>query len=158
MTRAWLVKTEPEVYSIDDLKKDRRTGWECVRNYQARNTMRDDMKPGDWVLVYHSNAKPPAVVGLAKVFAAPIADPTQFDKKSEYYDATSDPKAPRWIMAQLEFVIRFAAPIALDALRAQPSLDGMPLLAKGQRLSVQAVPDAHFRHVLQMAKVRDVKL
>lgn len=149
--RYWLVKSEPDVYSIDALKKDGHTGWTGVRNYTARNFMRDEMKEGDLVLYYHSNAEPPGVAGLAKVRGAPLPDPTQFDKKSEYYDATSDKAAPRWVMAQLAFVEKFEALIPLDVLRADPALTGMALLQKGQRLSVQPVSPEHFARVLRLA-------
>jgi predicted RNA-binding protein with PUA-like domain len=151
MKRAWLVKSEPDVYSIDDLRRDGKTGWENVRNYQARNTMRDDMKVDDWVLYYHSNAKPPGIVGLARVCGPAIADPTQFDPKSDYYDATSKREEPRWMMTQVAFVQKFASALSLDALKADHALTGMPLLAKGQRLSVQPVSWAHFEHVLKLA-------
>lgn len=149
--RYWLVKSEPDVYSIDALKKDGHTGWTGVRNYTARNFMRDSMQEGDLVLYYHSNAEPSGVAGLAKVHGAPLPDPTQFDKKSEYYDATSDKAEPRWVMAQLAFVEKFAKLIPLDVLKADPSLTGMPLLAKGQRLSVMPVAPEHFARVLKLA-------
>ena len=149
--RTWLVKSEPDVYSIDDLKRDGRTGWTGVRNYQARNTMRDEMQVGDLVLYYHSNAEPPGVAGLAKVVDTPIPDPTQFDKKSEYYDATSDKAAPRWVMAQLGFVEKFKALVPLEVLKADPKLAGLPLLQKGQRLSVQPVSAPHFARLLELA-------
>ncbi len=149
--RTWLVKSEPDVYGIDQLKKDGRTGWTGVRNYQARNTMRDEMKVGDLVVYYHSNAEPPGIVGLAKVVDAPIADPTQFDKKSEYYDATSDKAEPRWVMAQLGFVEKFKALIPLEVLKADPKLAGLALLQKGQRLSVQPVSAPHFARILELA-------
>ncbi|PZR11031.1 MAG: EVE domain-containing protein [Archangium gephyra] len=149
--RYWLVKSEPDVYSIDALKKDGHTGWTGVRNYTARNFMRDSMQEGDLVLYYHSNAEPSGVAGLAKVHGAPLPDPTQFDKKSEYYDATSDKAEPRWVMAQLSFVEKFAKLIPLDVLKADPSLTGMPLLAKGQRLSVMPVAPEHFARVLKLA-------
>lgn len=152
--RYWLVKSEPEVYSIDDLEKDGVTGWEGVRNYLARNTMRDEMKAGDLVLFYHSNAEPPGVAGLAKVHGTAIPDPSQFNKKSEYYDATSSEAAPRWLMAQVQFVEKFAAPVPLAALKADPSLIGMPLLQKGQRLSVQPVSTEHFTRVLKLARAK----
>jgi predicted RNA-binding protein with PUA-like domain len=149
--RTWLVKSEPDVYSIDDLKRDGRTGWTGVRNYQARNTMRDEMQVGDLVIYYHSNAEPPGVAGLAKVVDAPIPDPTQFDKKSEYFDATSDKAGPRWVMAQLGFVEKFKALIPLEVLKADPKLKGLPLLQKGQRLSVQPVSAPHFARILELA-------
>ena len=150
--RFWLVKSEPEVFSIADLAKAKSSGWEGVRNFQARNTMRDDMKPGELVLFYHSNAKPSGIAGLAKVKGAPVPDPTQFDPKSEYYDATSPRDEPRWVMVNLAFVERFAEVLPLETLKADKALVGMPLLQKGQRLSVQPVTAAQFAHVLKLSK------
>jgi predicted RNA-binding protein with PUA-like domain len=152
--RTWLVKSEPDVYSIDDLAKDGSTGWEGVRNYQARNTMRDEMKVGDLVLYYHSNADPPGIAGIAKVHGPAIPDPTQFDPQSDYYDEKSPPTAPRWLMTQLAFVERFAALVPLETLKNDKALAGMPLLQKGQRLSVQPVAAPHFAHVLKLAKAK----
>jgi predicted RNA-binding protein with PUA-like domain len=149
--RTWLVKSEPQVYAITSLERDGTTGWEGVRNYQARNTMRDEMKPGDLVLFYHSNAEPPGVAGVAKVAGPPVADPSQFDPKSEYYDETSPKAEPRWVMCRLSFVERFKAVVPLEVLKADPKLQGMPLLQKGQRLSVQPVSPAHFARVLTLA-------
>jgi predicted RNA-binding protein with PUA-like domain len=150
--RCWLVKSEPEVYSIDDLKADGECGWEGVRNYQARNLMRDELKPGDPVLFYHSNADPSGIAGLAKVASAPLPDPTQFDKKSEYYDPTSSKADPRWMMVRLAFVEAFPRVLPLELLKAEKKLAGMPLLQKGQRLSVQPVDPAHFAQVLALAR------
>ncbi|HEY0880403.1 MAG TPA: EVE domain-containing protein [Archangium sp.] len=152
--RYWLMKSEPDVYSITDLEKDGVTGWEGVRNYQARNSMRDDMKEGDLVLFYHSNAEPPGVAGLAAVHGTAIPDPSQFDKKSEYYDEGSSKAEPRWLMAQVKFVERFAAVVPLEVLKADKTLAGMPLLQKGQRLSVQPVSPEHFARVLKLAKAK----
>ena len=152
--RYWLIKSEPEVYSIAHLEKDGSSGWEGVRNYQARNSMRDDMKDGDLVLYYHSNAKPSGVAGVAKVSGPPVPDPSQFNKKSEYYDATSLKAEPRWIMARFAFVERFGTLVPLDVLQADPKLTGMPVLQKGQRLSVQPVSPEHFARVLELAKAR----
>lgn len=152
--RYWLMKSEPEVYSISDLEKDGTSGWEGVRNYQARNSMRDDMKDGDLVLYYHSNAKPPGVAGVAKVSGPPVPDPSQFDKKSEYYDATSDKAEPRWLMARIAFVEKFAQVVPLDVLKADNALTGMPVLQKGQRLSVQPVSPEHFARVLKLARAK----
>lgn len=149
--RYWLMKSEPEVYSITDLEKDGTSGWEGVRNYQARNSMRDDMKDGDLVLYYHSNAKPSGVAGVAKVHGPPVPDPSQFDKKSEYYDATSSKAEPRWLMARIAFVEKFAQVVALEVLKADQALAGMPVLQKGQRLSVQPVSPQHFARVLKLA-------
>jgi predicted RNA-binding protein with PUA-like domain len=150
--RHWLIKSEADVYSIDDLNRDGRTAWDGVRNYQARNWMRDDMKPGDLVLFYHSNGDPPGVAGLAKVASAPYDDPTQFDPASPYHDPKSTPQAPRWQLVDFAFVERFPAEVPLPLLKADPSLDGMELLRKGSRLSVQPVTEAHFQRVLALAR------
>lgn len=150
--KTWLMKSEPEVYSIADLETDGSSGWEGVRNYQARNLMRDEMKVGDLVLFYHSNADPSGIAGLAKVASAPLADPTQFDKKSEYFDATSTKADPRWMMVKIAFVEAFKQVLTLETLKADPKLAGMALLQKGQRLSVQPVSAAHFDHVLALAR------
>jgi predicted RNA-binding protein with PUA-like domain len=147
----WLVKSEPDVYGIDDLKKDGTTWWEGVRNYQARNFMRDDMKPGDPVLFYHSNTDVPGIAGVAVVSAAAAADKTQFDKKSDYFDGKSKPAAPTWVCPEIRFVEKFPEVISLESLRAQKSLAGMALLQKGQRLSVQPVDETHFAIVKAMA-------
>ena len=149
--RFWLVKSEPDVYAITDLERDGTTGWEGVRNYQARNSMRDGMKLGDLVLFYHSNAEPPGIAGVAKVSGLAEPDPSQFDAKSEFYDAGSKKSEPRWLMVRLAFVERFDAVLALERLKGESALVGMPLLQKGQRLSVQPVAGAHFAHVMGMA-------
>jgi predicted RNA-binding protein with PUA-like domain len=150
--RTWLIKTEPDVFSIADLERAGTTGWEGVRNYQARNFMRDEMKAGDLVLVYHSNAEPTGVAGVAKVVGPPVPDPSQFDPKSEFFDATSPRDEPRWMMVKVAFVERFAAVVPLEVLKREAKLKGMPLLQKGQRLSVQPVPPAQFDHVLRLAR------
>lgn len=147
----WLVKSEPDVYSISDLQRDGTTGWEGVRNYQARNFMRDDMKHGDLVLFYHSNAEPSGVAGVAQVNGEATVDPSQFDPKSDYFDATSTKKEPRWLMAQLAYVEIFQEVVPLTALKADAALTGMAVLQKGQRLSVQPVSPGHFTRVLQLA-------
>lgn len=149
--RFWLMKSEPDVFSIDDLARERTTGWEGVRNYEARNTMRDLMKPDDPVLFYHSNAKPSGIAGLAKIDGLPIPDPTQFDRRSPYFDPASTPAAPRWQMVRVAFVQRFDEVLPLERLKAHKPLAGMALLQKGQRLSVQPVLPKHFRAVLKLA-------
>ena len=146
----WLVKTEPEVYSITDLKRDRVTFWDGVRNYQARNYLRS-MTVGEQVLIYHSNAEPPAIVGLAKVAKLAYADPTQFDKQSEYYDPKATPESPRWFGPDLRFVRVFKNPLALPVLREQKELEGMVLLQRGSRLSVQPVTDEQLTRILELA-------
>ena len=148
--RFWLVKTEPDVYSIDDLKRDRVTGWDGVRNYQARNFMRDDMRKGDLVLVYHSNCEPPGIVGLATVSREGHPDPTAFDPDDDHFDPKSDPDEPRWIQVELRHKRTFRQILPLATLRDDPHLAGMALLQKGQRLSVQPVTEAHFERVLSL--------
>lgn len=149
--KLWLMKSEPDVFSIDDLARDRRTTWEGVRNYQARNSMRDDMKVGDLVLYYHSNADPPGIAGIARVVKEAYPDPTQFDPKSEYHDAGSKKDDPRWLMVDVEFVEKLPAVVSLEALKGDPALDGMLVIRKGQRLSVQPVEKKHFARVLKLA-------
>ena len=148
----WLCKSEPDVYSIDDLRRDTVTGWEGVRNYQARNFMRDGMQPGDRVLVYHSNAEPTGVAGIAEVAGAAKADPTQFDPRSEYHDPKSTREEPRWLMRELRFVERFGRVVTLEELKSCKALHAMAALQKGNRLSVTPVTKAEFDAVLRMAK------
>lgn len=149
----WLLKSEPNVFSIDDLAREGETGWEGVRNYQARNFMRDAMKAGDLALFYHSNAEPPGIAGLARVVGVPTPDLSQFNPKSPYYDSSSTKDEPRWMMAHVAFVERFPL-VPLAVLKADPALKGMALLQKGQRLSVQPVTRAHFARVLTLAKAK----
>lgn len=146
--RYWLVKSEPDVYSIDDLERDGSTMWEGVRNYKARNNMRD-MKVGDEVLYYHSNAKPPSVVGIARVAREAYPDPTQFDRKSHYYDPKSRKDDPRWSLVDVAFVAKLPSPVGLDEVKAEASLEEMELVRYG-RLSVQSVRAAEFRKVKKM--------
>lgn len=149
--RYWLVKSEPEVFSIEDLERDGSTSWEGVRNYQARNFMRE-MKKGDRVLFYHSNAKPPGVAGIAEVVREAYPDSYAFDPGSEYHDPRSSPEDPRWFMVDVGFVARFPALLPLPELREDPALEGMELLRKGSRLSVQPVSPEHFAHILKLGK------
>lgn len=148
--RYWLMKSEPDVYSIDDLEEQGWTHWEGVRNYQARNFMRDDMKIGDGVLFYHSNTKPPGVVGIAKVSRESYPDHTAFDEKSNYYDAKSDPDSPRWMMVDVEYVSTFKRTISLNELKEVPGLENMLVIRKGQRLSVQPVTKEEFQIVKKL--------
>ena len=148
--RFWLVKSEPDAYSIDDLKRDGTEKWDGVRNPQARNFMRDDMQPGELVLFYHSSTKPPGVVGLARVASEAYPDPTQFDRKSKYYDARSTDETPRWWLVDLEYVETFDDKLTLDEIKADAELDGM-VLTRRSRLSVQPVDKPHFRHICRRA-------
>ena len=149
--QTWLIKSEPDVYGIDDLERDGVTYWEGVRNYQARNFMRDTMKVGDLLLYYHSNAKPPGVVGVARVAREGYPDPEQFDPESKYFDPKSSPDNPRWTVVDVEFVAKFDEMVSLEALKADEALDGMLVIRKGQRLSIQPVERHHFDRVLEMA-------
>ncbi|CAA9371445.1 MAG: Protein of unknown function DUF55 [uncultured Gemmatimonadetes bacterium] len=145
------MKSEPSVYSIDDLQRDGRTSWEGVRNYQARNFMRDDMKVGDRVLFYHSNANPAGVAGLARVGRAAYPDPAARDPRSDYFDPKASDADPRWYMVDLEFEERFPALVSLDTLRQTRGLEQMLVINKS-RLSVQPVTDAEFETVVRRGR------
>jgi len=149
----WLVKTEPDVFSIDDFARSKVTDWTGVRNYQARNFLMA-MEEGDEVLIYHSNAEPPGVVGLAKVHRKATPDQTQFDASSEYFEPKATKANPRWFCPDLEFVQKFPRQISLDELRGAKSLDGLTLLQKGSRLSVIPVSDKHFEKIVKMGSKR----
>ncbi len=153
--RYWLFKSEPEVFGIDDLERDGATFWEGVRNYQARNFMRDDMREGDGVLYYHSNAKPPAIVGIARVCNGAYPDFTQFDSGHKYFDPKASQANPRWLMVDIEFIARFPNPLPLPELKENPDLDGMLLLKKGQRLSIQPVEPEHWRRVCKLGGYKE---
>lgn len=148
----WLMKTEPDVFSISDLEKRRTEPWDGVRNYKARNFMRDDMKKGDLILFYHSNAKPPGVAGIAKVCKEGYPDATQFDPKSKYHDPKSPKDNPRWIHVDVEFVEKFAELVSLETLKNTPELDEMLVVQRGQRLSVQPVEKHHFDFVKKLGR------
>lgn len=152
----WLMKTEPNVYSISDLAEDKNqtTCWDGVRNYQARNFMRDEMKVGDLVLVYHSNAKPPGVAGVAKVVRESYPDHTSWDPNDKHYDEKSTAEAPRWFMVDVQLVRAFEDVIPLPDLRDMKSLKEMELLRKGSRLSVQPVRKQEFNAILKEADRR----
>lgn len=146
----WLMKTEPNVYSIDDLEKDGREPWDGIRNYQARNFMRDDMEIGDLVLFYHSNAKPPGVAGIARVCSKPYPDPTAFESKSKYFDPKSSEANPTWILIDVEFVSKFNDIISLDDIRGNSGLKNMMVIRKGVRLSIQTVIKKEFDIIKKM--------
>ena len=146
----WLMKSEPDAYSIDDLRHDGSTHWDGVRNYQARNLMRDEIKVGDQVLFYHSSAKPPGVVGLAEVIKEAYPDHTAWDPESKYFDPKSDPDDPRWIMVDIEYVATLPRMVTLPELRTYPELTDMVLLNRS-RLSVQPVAEAEFDFIVAVA-------
>ena len=146
----WLMKSEPDAYSIDDLERDGTEPWDGIRNYQARNMMRDDMRVGDKILFYHSSCKVPAVVGIAKVASEPYPDPTQFDPKAKYYDAKSKPEDPRWILVDVEYVRKTKRPITLKELKEHPALADFRLNQRGNRLSIFPVDKKHWDVVLSL--------
>jgi predicted RNA-binding protein with PUA-like domain len=151
--KRWLMKSEPDAFSIDTLAaRPRRTaGWDGVRNYQARNYMRDEMRPGDQAFFYHSSCPEPGIYGVIAVSRAAYPDPTQFDRKSEYYDPKSTPAAPRWLMVDVTLVERWPAPVTLDALKNAPALRDMVTLRRGNRLSITPVTPAEWRAVVALA-------
>jgi predicted RNA-binding protein with PUA-like domain len=153
--RYWLVKSEPNVFSIEDLARapKQTTSWDGVRNYQARNFLRE-MAVGDHVLFYHSNADPPAVVGVAEVVKPAYPDETQFDKLSHHYDAASRRDNPRWAMVDLKYRQTFGRSVPLDRLRQEPQLKGMVLLRKGSRLSVQPVTEREWSVILELGNLK----
>ena len=146
----WLMKSEPDAYSIDDLKRDRREPWDGIRNYQARNMMRDDMKIGDKVFFYHSNCKEIGVVGVMKVASKPYPDPTQFDPESNYYDPKSNPDDPRWCLVDVAYVKKLKRTISLAEIKAHRELEEMILVRKGNRLSIMPVSEDHWNLILGM--------
>jgi predicted RNA-binding protein with PUA-like domain len=145
--RHWLMKTEPDEFSIDDLSKKKVEPWTGVRNYQARNFMRA-MKPGDGVLFYHSSCDVPGVAGIAEVATKAYPDPTQFDRKSDYYDAASQRDEPRWSLVDVRFKRKLKRVIPLAELKGRRELDGFALLARGNRLSVLPVTKAEWDFIL----------
>ena len=144
----WLMKSEPNEYSIDDLKADKVEPWDGIRNYQVRNMFRDDMRVGDNAFFYHSSCKVPAVVGTMKIASKPYPDPTQFDPASNHYDAKSDPDNPRWLLVDVKFVRKLNRPITLSELKAHPALSEFKLVKRGNRLSVFSVSEDHWNLVL----------
>lgn len=148
----WLLKSEPDCFSIDDLASEKTTFWDGVRNYQARNFIRDDMQVGDRVLFYHSNAKPPGVAGTATIVTAGYPDFTAFDPQHDHFDPKSKQDNPTWMMVDIKFDQKFQRLLSLEELKANPKLEGMVLLQKGSRLSVQPVSKKHFELILKLAE------
>ena len=155
----WLFKSEPDCYSFNDLlgEPDGTTGWGGVRNFQARNFLRDSVKVGDGVLFYHSSVTPAAVVGIAEVVRAGHPDPTAFDPDEDHYDPKSDPDAPTWFQVSIKAVRPIDPPLDLPRLKTVPELAGMELLRKGSRLSVQPVSDAEWKTILGLAGDKPTK-
>jgi len=148
--RYWLMKSEPDDFSIHDLAKRKREPWSGVRNYQARNYMRDEMRVGDGVLIYHSSCPVPGVYGTAKVASEPYPDPSQFDRKSKYHDPESPRDQPRWQLVDVAYDATFAHPVTLERLKADPKLDGLVALKRGNRLSITPVEPAHYRRIVAL--------
>lgn len=148
----WLFKSEPEVFSLTDLQRapKQTTLWEGVRNYQARNFLRDQVKLGDKVLFYHSSTAEPGVVGICGIVRAAYPDPAQFDKRSNYYDASSSPEAPRWVCVDLAFERALKRTVTLAMLRAEPKLAGVQLLKRGNRLSVMPLTADEFKSIVKL--------
>lgn len=148
----WLIKSEPTCYSIDDLKRDKKTAWTGVRNYQARNYMARDMAVGDLVLFYHSTVGEIGVVGIAKVASKPHADLTALDKKDDHYDPKATKENPIWQCVDFSFVKKFNKVVTLPLIKANPNLKGIMVAQTGSRLSVQPVSPKHFEEIVEMGK------
>jgi predicted RNA-binding protein with PUA-like domain len=150
----WLIKSEPTSYSIDDLKRDKTTLWEGVRNYQARNIMTKEMKVGDLALFYHSSAEPPGALGVAEISGPAEPDPTQFDSNDSHYDPKATPSKPIWYCVRVKFKQKFGRQVSLSELRTQKGLEKMVLLQKGSRLSVQPVTEKEFKIVSELGSAK----
>lgn len=148
----WLLKCEPDAYSIDDLERDGRTGWEGVRNYQVRNYMRDEMKPGDEAIFYASNADPAGATGVARIASNAYPDPFQFRKGHHYEDPGSDPENPRWLTFDVEFVEKFAHLVTIDEMREQKALRDMMILRRGNRLSITPLTKQEFDTIRKVGR------
>ena len=148
----WLMKSEPEEFSIDDLKnRPKRTEpWDGVRNYQARNMLRDEMRKGDEVFFYHSNCETPGIAGIAKVVREGYPDPTAFNPKDKHFDPKSNPDEPRWFLVDVQFVRKLKRVIPLSELKAEPALKDLLLVRRGNRLSIMPVTKKHWDHILTM--------
>ena len=149
----WLLKSEPDCYSIEDMERDGETHWDGIRNYQARNFMRDDMMPGDLAFFYHSNANPPGIAGIVEVTRPGYPDHTQFDKTDKHYDPKATPEEPRWVMVDVAFRSRFTELISLTELKETEGLEDMMVTRRGSRLSVQPVNPDEWARILAIAGV-----
>lgn len=151
-TNHWIIKSEPDCYSIDDLRRDKKTYWDGVRNFQARNFLRDSMKKGDLCLFYHSSVNPPHAAGIAEVVREGYPDPTQFDPKSDHPDLESDPHNPRWFVVDIAFRKKFPKPVSVEDIKKNPKLQKMRLLQRGNRLSVFPVSKEEFDAIGRMGE------
>ena len=147
----WLMKSEPSAYGILDLKRDRTTSWGGVRNYQVRNMFRDEFAAGDLAFFYHSSCPEPGIVGTMSVVGEAYPDPTQFDPESGYFDPKSRTEAPTWLAVDVRFIKQFGRPIGLETLRQLPGLERMPVLRRGNRLSVTPVSEGEAHLILELA-------
>lgn len=150
--RHWLMKSEPDCYSIQDLERDSVNMWEGCRNYTVRNFLRDTMQVGDLAFFYHSVTDPTGIVGIMEIASEAYPDPTQWDAKSEYFDAKSRKDAPRWFVRDVKFVKKFSRTISLSELKQTPGLEAMEVCKRGQRLSIMPVTESEWNIVLQLAK------
>jgi predicted RNA-binding protein with PUA-like domain len=158
--RHWLFKSEPDEFSFDDLKKRKRKTepWNGVRNYQARNMMRDDMTPGDLGLFYHSNTAEPGIAGIVTISSRAHPDPTQFDPASDYHDPKSDPANPRWLLVDVTWKADFKQLVTLAQMREDPALADLLILRRGNRLSITPVEPAHFAHICRLGGIKAADL
>jgi predicted RNA-binding protein with PUA-like domain len=155
---SWLMKSEPDVFSIDDLERVQREPWTGVRNYQARNFMKDVMQVGELAIFYHSNAKPPGAHGVMRIDSAPYDDPTQHDPESQYYDPRSPIERPRWQLIEVCYVCHLPTPVSLQTMRDTPELATMRLLQKGNRLSILPLEDDELRCILKLGGLDEAKV
>ena len=146
----WLMKSEPDCFSIDDLAKKKTAPWDGVRNYQVRNMFRDDMRPGDKAFFYHSSCEVPGVYGIMKIASVAYPDPTQFDPKADHYDPKSKKEEPRWLLVDVTFERRLKKPVTLAQMRDDKKLANFRLLANGNRLSVMPVGKEHWEYILSL--------
>lgn len=152
----WLFKSEPDVFSFADLKKRRREPWSGVRNYQARNFMRDEMRVGDAALFYHSSCPEPGIAGAMVIGSEPYADPTQFNSKDEYFDPKATLEKPIWQLVDVEWAKDFKHFVSLETLRSDPALAEMAILRRGNRLSITPLTEAEYRHICRLGGVKQV--
>lgn len=146
----WLMKSEPDAFSIDDLERVGIEPWDGIRNYQARNMIRDEMQPGDRAFFYHSNTKVPGIAGIMEIVSEARPDPTAFDPDEKYYDPKSDPDKPRWMLVDVKYLRHTRRVIPLSELKADPALEGMPLVRRGNRLSIMPVTAEQWEHILSL--------